>query len=106
MKLTYRGVRYTEENLQLLTPVENPEITYRGNSLKVRINPSPWLKYITQLFNRAESKSVYDPITFWYDHKRKFLEYCRSVDDVERLNEALKQKPKTKLKYCGVTYYR
>jgi hypothetical protein len=119
MKLTYRGVRHTEESSQFLTAVKNKEITYRGNSPKARINPKfPGFKYVKQLFNKSDSRPVFDPITFWYDHKREFIEVCWRIDDVKRLNEALNvtlqiertealtQKQKTQLKYRGVTYYR
>lgn len=119
MKLTYRGVRHTEESSQFLTAVKNQEITYRGNSPQARINPKfPWLKYVTQLFKKSESRSVFDPITFWYNHKREFIEECWHLDDLKRLNEAwdltlqtektkaLTLKQKTKLKYRGITYYR
>ena len=119
MKLTYRGIQYSEEIPQILTAVEHKEITYRGNSTRSRMNSKfPWIKYITQLVHKSESRSVYDPITFWYNHKRQFLEFCCSIDDVARLNEALnitlqiertkalKQKPKTQLKYRGVVYYQ
>ena len=120
MKLTYRGVQYSE-TLQS-TPVtvkENQEIIYRGNSSKARINPKfPWFEYFQQLFNKSESKPVYDPITFWYNHKRKFIKDCWLIDDVEQLNycwyltqqiehhQLLHSKQKIKLKYRGVTYYR
>lgn len=122
MKLTYRGVQYKEENRNFPTlppSVLNKKIIYRGNSLKARINPKfPLAKYILQLFQRSESKPVLDPITFWYNHRRKFIEDCWSLDDVEKLDrswnltlkieraKALKQKPKIKMKYRGVTYYR
>lgn len=120
MKLTYRGVPYDEEHQALIAPavtVENREIIYRGNSLKARINPKfPWLKYIKQLFHKSESR-LFDPITFWYNHKREFIQDCWHLDHVEKLDrawnltlqversKALKQQ-KTKLKYRGVTYYK
>lgn len=122
MKLTYRGVQYSEENPKLSTPaivISNKDIIYRGNSLKARINPKfPWLKYLKQLFRNSESRPVFDPITFWYDHKRKFIEHCWHVGYLEKLDrcwdlnlqieqpKALEQKQKIKLKYRGVTYYR
>ena len=122
MKLTYRGVQYSDKNPKLATPktvIGNKDIVYRGNSLKERINPKfPWLRYLTQLFRKPESKPVFDPITFWYNHKRKFVENCWHVEDLEKIErcwyvtlqieqlQALKQKQKIKLKYRGVTYYR
>ena len=123
MKLNYRGVRYNnEENPYLSTsPVETKkkEIVYRGHSLRARINPKfPWISYIKQLFYQSEVKPIFDPITFWYDHKREFLNDCWNLDDVEKLDRAwdltiqieraktFKPKPKIKLKYRGVTYYR
>lgn len=122
MKLTYRGVQYNEEKRDIsasAVAAEKKELIYRGNSSKARINPRfPWLKYIQQLFNKSKSQSVFDPITFWYDHKRQFLEDCLHLDDIEKLNRAFdltlqierakatKPKQKTKLKYRGVTYYR
>lgn len=122
MKLTYRGVQYNEEIEQLSTPataIGKKEIIYRGNSPKARINPKfPWIKYIKQLFRKSDSIPVFDPITFWYDHKREFIEDCWFSDDVEKLDhswdltlqigrtKALKPKQKVKLKYRGVTYYR
>ena len=120
MKLTYRGVQYQERNSStLVLPVENKEIVYRGNSLKARINPKfPWLNYIKQLFSKSEVRPVLDPITFWYEHRRNFIEECWLSDDVEKLDRAWyvtlqmertklsKTKQKTKLKYRGVTYYR
>lgn len=122
MKLTYRGIQYNEEKRDIsasAVAVEKKELIYRGNSSKARINPRfPWLKYIQQLFNKSKSQSVFDPITFWYDHKRQFLKDCLHLDDIEKLNRAFdltlqierakatKPKQKTKLKYRGVTYYR
>ena len=119
MKLTYRGVQYQEkQNFSTTTvPVENKEIIYRGNSPKARINPKfPCLNYIKQLFRQSESRPVFDPITFWYEHKRNFIEECWLSDDVEKLDRAWNltlqiekkkaSKQKTKLKYRGVTYYR
>ncbi len=122
MKLTYRGVQYQEENPSFSASavgIPNQELIYRGNCLKARINPKfPWLNYIKQLFGKSESKPVFDPIRFWYDHKRKFLENCWFLAEVEKLDrawdltlqtertKALKPKQKTKLKYRGVTYYR
>lgn len=119
MKLTYRGVQYQEEdhNFSDLAAIQN-QLIYRGNSVKARIEPKfPWLNYIKQLFRQSESKPVFDPITFWYAHKRKFIESCWFADDVEKLDRAwdltlqiekaktLRQQ-KTKFKYRGVTYYR
>lgn len=121
MKLTYRGVPYCEAVPEpTATIVENKEIIYRGNSPKARINPQfPWLKYIKQLFVRnSESKPVFDPITFWYDHKREFLDECWYLGDREQLDrcwyltlkieqtKASQAREKTKLKYRGVTYYK
>ncbi|MDJ0647654.1 MAG: DUF4278 domain-containing protein [Xenococcaceae cyanobacterium MO_188.B19] len=122
MKLTYRGVQYKEKNQCLLTSLvetRKKEIVYRGNSAKARINPKfPWLLYIKQLFYKSEVKPIFDPITFWYNHKREFLQNCFYLDDLERLDRAwdltikiekaqvLKSQQKTKLKYRGVTYYR
>lgn len=122
MKLTYRGVQYNEKHRNLLisaTVPKSTEIIYRGNSTKARINPKfPWWQYVRQICDRSESKPVFDPISFWYDHKRKFIKNCWFLDDIEQLDrayeltlqieraKALKSKQKTKLKYRGVTYYR
>lgn len=122
MKLTYRGVQYSEEispTSQSATSLADKNIVYRGNSPQGRINPRfPFVKYIKQLFDKSESKPVFDPITFWYNHKRAFLDDCLLTDNLENLNrswnltkqielsKALKSKQKTKLKYRGVTYYR
>ena len=123
MKLTYRGVQYSEEilpNSQSATPLANKNIVYRGNSPQGRIINTrfPLVPYIKQLFNKSESKPVFDPITFWYNHQRVFLDDCLLADNLEKLNrcwnltkqielsKALKPKQKTKLKYRGVTYYR
>ena len=121
MKLTYRGVQYQEENRNfsaLLAAPENKNLVYRGNSLRARINPKfPWLRYIKQLFSKSESETVFDPIAFWYDHKRKYIQECWHIDDLERLDcawnltlqieqaKAVKSQ-QIKLKYRGVTYYR
>ena len=127
MKLTYRGVQFQskEENHLSLVPLAettnttNKEIIYRGNSPTGRIKPNfPWLGYIKQLFGMPESNPILDPITFWYDHKRKFIAECWFWGDIDRLNhawdltiqreqaEALKSKQKIKLKYRGITYYK
>ena len=122
MKLIYRGVQYNEANPYLsisLVEAKKKEIIYRGNSLRASINPKfPWISYIKQLFYKSEVKPIFDPITFWYEHKREFLKDCWSLDDVERLDRAwdltiqieraktFKPKQKIKLKYRGVTYYR
>lgn len=122
MKLTYRGVEYSEKKQHSLTSIvetSNKEIIYRGNSPQGRINPNfPWLGYIKQLFKKSESKPILDPIAFWYNHKREFIEDCLRFGDIEKLNiawnltiqiekdKALGLKPKTQLKYRGVTYYK
>ena len=110
---------FNQKSSFLVTEKPKKDIVYRGNSLKNRINPKfPWLKYVKQLFQNSESRPVFDPITFWYEHKRKFLADCWRLDDMERLDaawdltlqieksKAFKRKQKTKLKYRGVTYYR
>lgn len=122
MNLTYRGIQYSEQAQKLSTSaalVANKNIVYRGNSSKARINPKfPWIKYIKQLFSKPQSQSVIDPITFWYDHKRQFLEDVWLADESEKLDrcwnltlqieqtKAVRSKQKIKLKYRGVTYYR
>ena len=123
MKLTYRGVQYSEEISpisQSATPSDNKNIIYRGNSPQGRIINTifPLVSYIKQLFNKSESKSVFDPITFWYNRQRLSLDDYLLADNVEKLNrcwkltkqievsKALTSKQKTKLKYRGVTYYR
>jgi|GEM_PF-2119699 len=122
MKLIYRGIAYREESkhsLALNAVRSNKEIIYRGKSSKGKINPKfPWLKYIKQLFHQSELDYTLDPITFWYDHKREFIEDCWDLGDLEKLNlawdltiqmelaKALKSKQKTQLKYRGVTYYK
>ena len=119
MKLTYRGGRYSEDGhfLTLLAETTNKEITYRGNSPKGRIKPGfPLLKYAKQLFIKSER--VFNPIAFWYNHKREFIADCWYLADVDKLDrswnltiqlemlKALKSQPKVKLKYRGVTYYK
>ena len=120
MKLTYRGVQYSNKNQhhRALINEASKEIIYRGNSPQARINPDfPWLKYIKQLFSRSESKPIFDPVTFWYNHKREFIEDCWYLGDIEKLNLAwnltiqierakLKSQQKIELKYRGVTYYK
>jgi Domain of unknown function (DUF4278) len=121
MKLIYRGIRYNEKNQNITTSaaVNSKDIVYRGNSLKARINPKfPCLQYIKQLFSLPGTQPTFDPIAFWYDHKRQFLEDLWCFDHTEKLEQswnltlqieqakALKAKQKTKLKYRGVTYYR
>jgi len=121
VKFTYRGVRYSEDShlLALIAETIEREITYRGNSPKGRIKPNfPLLKYVKQLFRKSETKPVLDPITFWYNHKREFIADCWYLADVNKLDRAwnltvqleilraLKSKPKVKLKYRGVTYYK
>lgn len=122
MKLTYRGVQYSEQIPQISTSatgVPKKRVIYRGNSPKGRINPRfSLMKYIRQIFNKSESKPVFDPITFWYDHKRKFLDDCLLAENLEKLDrcwalttqseikKALTTKQKTKLTYRGITYYR
>ena len=123
MKLTYRGVEYSEEISpisQSATPLAEKNIVYRGNSPQGKINNTrfPLVSYIKQLFNKSESQPVFDPITFWYNHQRTFLDDCLLADNLEKLHrcwnltkqiefsKTLKPKQKTKLKYRGVTYYR
>lgn len=120
LKLTYRGVPYSEEVAGVLisAELETDRIIYRGNSVKGKINPRfPWLKYIKQLFNKSESRPIFDPITVWYNHKREFLDNCLYHADVEQLErcwtltskielrKALTAKHKARLRYRGVTYY-
>ena len=117
MKLIYRGIPYNEDrSVSIIPPIVDREIVYRGNSSKARINPKfPWWKYIKQLF-QSESKSVLDPITFWYNHKREYIKDCWYLSNTEKLElvwdlttqieQAKALKPKqNKLKYRGVTYY-
>ena len=120
MKLTYRGIQYDEKdrNSLISAGIANKEIIYRGNSSKAGINPVfPLMKYIKHLFSKPSSKTVFDPIAFWYEHKREFLEYCWCLDQIEldrcwdltlqaARTKALKSQQKTELKYRGVTYYR
>ena len=121
MKLRYRGVQYKEVNRDysdLTTVPKKPHIVYRGNSVKPRFSPKfPWWQYVKQLFDRSESRPIFDPISFWYDRKREFIEYCWFSRDIEQLDRAWQQtlqierakiqsQQKTKLKYRGVTYYR
>ena len=115
MKLTYRGIEY-QEGRSTLPVVENKDLVYRGHSTTAKINPKfPWLGYVKQLFPKPESKPVFDPIAFWYEHKRRFIEHCWHLEDLKRLNlawnltrqiEAKVQAQPIKLKYRGVTYYR
>ena len=120
--MTYRGIKYQEskQDLRGLTlETDRKEIVYRGNSFKGKISPKfPWRNYIRQFFSQSESKPIFDPITFWYDRKREFLEDCWHFGDLKKLNlawnstiqierdKALESKPKTRLKYRGVTYYK
>ena len=121
MKLTYRGVQYSEENQQLLASgvdTVDKEIIYRGNSRLGKIKPNfPWAGYIKQLFDRSESEPIFDPIAFWYNQKRDFIEECWHLDNREKIAIAwnltirqerakLKPKQKTSLKYRGVIYYK
>lgn len=124
MKLTYRGVQFqsrekNKHSLALTVETSNKEIIYRGNSPRGRIKSNfPWLRYIKQLFHKSESRPIFDPITFWYNHKREFIADCWYLADVDKLDrawdltiqieraEAFKSKQKTKLKYRGVTYYK
>ena len=123
MKLTYRGVQYSEKDLYpltLMSKTSNREIIYRGNSPQARLNPKfPYLAYIKQLLPNSESKSIIDPIAFWYRHRREFAEDCWRLDsNLEKLDlawkltiriekaKALKSSQKIQLKYRGVTYYK
>lgn len=121
MKLTYRGIQYSEENQHLLASsidTLDEGIIYRGNSRLGRIKPNfPWLEYVGQLFQRSESKPIFDPIAFWYEHKKKYIEDCWNLDNREKIalvwnltirmeRAKLKPKQKTQLKYRGVTYYK
>ncbi|PSB10079.1 DUF4278 domain-containing protein [Pleurocapsa sp. CCALA 161] len=128
MKLTYRGRQYDREKQNFLTStgIANKEIIYRGNSPEAGINPKfPWIKYIQQLLYKSRAKTVFDPIAFWYDHKKEFLEDCWCLDQIEcdyappslqdrcwdltlqiEKTKAFQPRQKTKLKYRGVTYYR
>jgi len=121
MKLTYRGIQYGEENQDFAASIveaSNEEIVYRGNSRLGRIKPNfPWLQYVRQLFHKSESEPIFDPITFWYNHKREFVKDCWHLDNREKIALAwnltirierakLRPKRRTKLKYRGVTYYK
>lgn len=120
MKLTYRGIQYDEKdwNSLISAGIANKEIIYRGNPLEAGINSKfPLIKYIKQLLNKPKANTVFDPIAFWYEHKREFLEYCWRLDQIElnrcwdltlqaERTKALKSQQKTKLKYRGITYYR
>lgn len=121
MKLIYRGVQYSEDDRKprWTERVDREDIVYRGNTLKPKINPKfPWLKYVKQLFDRSQRQPVFDPITFWYERKRQFLDQCWYLGDREKLDrawdltleiertKAAKPKSTTQLKYRGVTYYR
>ena len=120
MKLTYRGRHYDEKDQNYLASAATAKnkIIYRGNSLSADISPKfPWMKYIKQLLSKPRANAVFDPIAFWYDHKREFLEACWYLENKEldrcwdltlqiEQTKALKSRQKVKLKYRGVTYYR
>jgi len=122
MKLTYRGVRYSEKAPQISTSatiLTKKKIIYRGNSPKGKINPRfPLMQYLKQIFRKSKSRPFFDPITFWYDHKREFLDDCLLSENLEKLDrswhlttpseikQALTTKQKTKLTYRGIIYYR
>ena len=120
MKLTYRGRQYDEkkQNSSTSAATAKNEMFYRGNSLEAGISPKfPWIKYIKYLFSKSSSDAVFDPIAFWYDHKKEFLEECWCWDNKQldrcwdltlqiEKNKALKAPQKTELKYRGVTYSR
>jgi hypothetical protein len=120
MKLTYRGIQYDEKDRAIAPStkgINNKKIIYRGNFLKAKVNLKfLWLKYIKQLFSFPKSEVIFDPIAFWYEYQRQFLEDMWCSDDRETLDrawdltlqidraKALKTEQKTKLKYRGVTY--
>ena len=120
MKLTYRGIQYDEKdrNSSISAGIADKEIIYRGNTLEAGINSKfPLIKFIKQLFNKPKANAVFNPIAFWHEHKREFLEYCWHLDQIEldrcwdltlqaERTKALKSQQKTKLKYRGITYYR
>jgi hypothetical protein len=127
MKLTYRGIQYDEKdrNSLISAGIADKKIIYRGNTLEAGINSKfPLIKFIKQLFNKPKANAVFNPIAFWYNHKREFLEYCWCLDQIEldyaprsldrcwdltlqaERTKALKSHQKTELKYRGVTYYR
>lgn len=120
MKLTYRGRQYDREKQNFLTStaMENEKIISRKNSPEADISPKfPWIKYIRQLLYKSRAKTVFNPIAFWHEHKREFLEYCWRLDQIElnrcwnltlqiEKTKLLKASQKTKLKYRGITYYR
>ncbi|MDJ0595548.1 MAG: DUF4278 domain-containing protein [Pleurocapsa sp. MO_226.B13] len=122
MKLTYRGIKYNQENKnhsRSAVAMSDREIIYRGNSPKAIINPNfPWLKYLQQLLPRPQSKPIFDPVAFWYHYQREYIQDCWHLGQAEKLElawnltlqiervKAFRVKPKTKLKYRGVTYYR
>ena len=86
MKLTYRGIQYDEKDQNFLTSTGATKtgIIYRGNSFEAEIGPKfPWIKYIKQLSNKSRSQTVFDPIAFWYKHKREFLEACWYLNNRE-----------------------
>jgi hypothetical protein len=121
MKLIYRGIQYDEKDRAAMpsnTGINSKDIVYRGNSPKARVNLKfIWLKYIKQLFSYPKSEVIFDPLTFWYEYQKQFLEDMWR-DDREMLDrawnltieieqaQALKAQQKTKFKYRGVTYYR
>ena len=121
MTLTYRGIPYPEKQAKTPTPAvtRQKNIIYRGNSPQARINAKfPWWKYLKQIFKNSQSQAIFDPITFWYHHKRQFLDDVWRSHDAEKLDrcwdltlqiersQAVKSKQPIKLKYRGVTYYR
>lgn len=121
MELIYRGIKYIADDPKLparISEADNNKINSRQSN-QVRINANfPLFGYLKQLFSRSNSKPVFDPISFWYIHKRKYLETCWPLDEREKFERCweltLESKPATnqkrdrpiKLKYRGVTYYR
>lgn len=138
MELIYRGIKYTAEDPKLPAKTgeaDNNKIS-RRQSNQIKISPNfPLFGYLKQIFSRSEPKPVFDPITFWYMHKRKYLETCWPLDERDKFErcweltlkvqspsllrgnlipspDSLEQKTHQKsdrpikLKYRGVTYYR
>ncbi|MGF1479391.1 MAG: DUF4278 domain-containing protein [Cyanophyceae cyanobacterium] len=119
MKLIYRGVPYSGDEPKSASGVAvGDRPAHCQGYVKATIKPHfPLFKYLKQLFQRSEAKPVIDPVTFWYGHKRQYLNFCLLLNELEVLERCwyltLSKAQKTakpaqpiQLKYRGVTYYR
>lgn len=124
MRLVYRGIKYSSNNLIALKIVQEHKhkinkIISNKKAKNIIINHRfPFLKYFKQLLG-SDANFISNPYKYWYKYRAKYLETCWELSELEILNscwgKTLEKEPEVKVTendlpvkftYRGVTYYK